>query len=84
MSWDWIPGGLLRKRPAGLCCLQRCQGGLVCGVGGFIDRDTFLGTSSRFMATDCAIIAGLDRALMQLPEPCTTSTNLHNKHFSPT
>lgn len=76
-DWDWIPGGLLRKHPTGLCqetgigderascvdCPQPCQGGFVCGAGGFINREIFLGTRSKFMATDCTTIAGLDRAL---------------------
>lgn len=53
-----------------------------CSVGGFTDRDTFLGTSSRCMVFECTVIAGLHKGLGQLPESCTT--DLHNKHFIPT
>lgn len=96
MSWDWSSGSLLRMCPAGFCQEVRIgDGGAVC-----VDRlqpcwewlsvrcrwihwQGYIWNSSRFMATDYMIIAGLDRALVQLPEPCTT-TNLHNKHFTPT
>lgn len=64
-NWDGIPGGL-RKHPTGLCqeigigderascvdCPQPCQEGLICSAGGFINREIFLGTRSKFMATD--------------------------------
>ena len=57
---------LLRKHPAGLCqevgmgdgragyvdYLQPCQGDLVCGAGGFINRGILLGTRNRFMPND--------------------------------
>lgn len=46
--------------------------------------DVFLGTGSRFMATDYMMVAGLDRALVQLSEPCATTLHSHNQHFPST
>lgn len=56
------------------------RAGLVCTAGGFMDREIVLGLS-RFMATHCTLIAGLDRVFVQLSEHCMTTTNLYNKHF---